>query len=114
MSIAAHAIAKARLALGLPAFFRRRITPDEGRAIVRQRLADREGLFLRLTDAAIFNNPLSPYLWLFKRSGIGRPDLQAMLARDGLEPTLAALRRADVSVSFEEFKGRVPIVRDGI
>ena len=57
MPVFAHAVAQARLALGLPAFFRQRITPDEGRLIVRRRLADREGLFLRLAGPAIFDNP---------------------------------------------------------
>jgi len=114
MPVFGHAAAQARLAMGLPAFFQRRISLEEGRRIVRRRLADRESLFLRLARPAIFDNPHSPYRWLFDRAGIGCPDLEAMLKRDGLEATLTALRRARVSVSFEEFKGRVPIVRDGV
>ncbi|MGZ4809377.1 MAG: hypothetical protein ACXV7D_08605 [Thermoanaerobaculia bacterium] len=110
----AEAVAEVRFALALPGFFRRRrISLDEARSMVRQRLADREGMFLRLATGGIFNNPRSPYLWLLRRAGISQLDLDVMLQRDGLEATLVALRAAGVYVTFEEFKGRKPIVRDG-
>lgn len=109
-----EAIAEARFALALPAFFRRRITIEEARLAVRQRLADREGLFLRMAKRAIFDHPASPYLWLFERAGIGLPDLETLLKRDGLDATLVFLRSAGVFVSFEEFKGRRAIIRDGV
>lgn len=103
----------ARFAFGLPSHLRRRITLDEARAIVADRLAHREENFLRLVDRAIWARPASPYRWLLARAGVEADDLRAMVARDGLEPALRALREAGAYVTFEEFKGSVPIVRDG-
>src|SRR5581483_3175983 len=40
-------------------------------------------------------------------------DVRALLRSRGLEATLLALRAAGVYVSFEEMKGRAPIVREG-
>lgn len=50
---------------------------------------------------------------LLQLVGYELADLQTMVRDRGLEPTLQALRDAGVYVSFEEFKGRQPIVRHG-
>jgi hypothetical protein len=113
MSSFSGIIAEARFAFALPRFFRRRVTLEDSRKIVARRLANRAGMFRTFVERSIFRNTASPYLWLFNRAGIGLKELDAMLALEGLEATLIRLRAAGVFVTFEEFKGRIPIVRDG-
>jgi hypothetical protein len=55
----------------------------------------------------------SPYLPLMKLAGCELGDLRSMVKAKGLEETLLELRRAGVYISFEEFKGRQPIERQG-
>jgi len=40
-------------------------------------------------------------------------DIENMVYEKGLEGTLTALREAGVYITFEEFKGREPMVRNG-
>jgi hypothetical protein len=104
----------ARVALGLPAFFRRRIRPDEARALVKERLAQREANFLRLLERGVYGHPGSPYLALLRWAGIEQGDLRGLVRERGVEGALRVLRDADVYVGFEEFKGRQPIERPGL
>lgn len=103
----------ARLAWGLPNFLHRRITLEETKEIVRQRLAQREDNFLRLVEKGIYGYPRSPYLPLLNLAQVELGDIRTMVRQKGLEDTLRALREAGVYVTFEEFKGRIPVVRDG-
>jgi hypothetical protein len=103
----------ARFAWGLRGFLRETITLEEAKAIVRRRMAEREANFLRLVEKGIFGYPRSPYLPLLKLAQVEQGDIQNMVRDKGLEDTLRALREAGVYVTFEEFKGREPIVRDG-
>jgi hypothetical protein len=103
----------ARFAWGLRSFLRETITLEEAEAIVRKRLAEREDNFLRLVEKGIFGYPRSPYLPLLKLAQVEPGDIQNMVRRKGLEDTLRALRRAGVYITFEEFRGRAPVVRDG-
>jgi hypothetical protein len=103
----------ARFASGLRGFLRHTITLEEARAIVQQRLAEREANFLRLVEKGIFGYPRSPYLPLLRLAQVELGDIQDMVQRRGLEDTLRALREAGVYVTFEELKGREPMVRDG-
>jgi hypothetical protein len=103
----------ARFAWGLRGFLREAITLEEAEAIVRKRLAEREDNFLRLVEKGIFGYARSPYLPLLKLAQVELGDIQDMVRRKGLEDTLRALREAGVYVTFEEYKGREPMVRDG-
>jgi hypothetical protein len=103
----------ARFASGLRSFLRETITLEQARAIVRRRLEEREANFLRVVERGIYGYPRSPYLPLLKLAGCELGDLRQMVRDTGLEATLLALREAGVYVSFEEFKGRQPIVREG-
>ncbi len=102
-----------RFAWGLRSFLRHRITLEEAKAIVQKRMAEREDNFLRLVRKGIFDYPKSPYLPLLKLAGCEMGDIEHMVRDRGLEGALLALREAGVYVSFEEFKGREPIVRKG-
>jgi hypothetical protein len=103
----------ARFAWGLRGFLRETITLEEAKAIVRRRMAEREANFLRLVEKGIFGYPRSPYLPLLKLAQVEFGDIQNMVRDKGLEDTLRALRGVGVYVTFEEFKGREPIVRQG-
>jgi hypothetical protein len=81
--------------------------------IVRQRLEHREENFLRIVERGIYGYARSPYLPLLRLARCELGDIKQMVRDRGLESTLCALRAAGVYVTFEEFKGRVPIVRDG-
>jgi hypothetical protein len=104
----------ARFALGYPAFLRFRITPEQARAELRQRLTRRSESFLGLVEKGVFGHPGSPYRRLFGLAGCELGDLRQAVRSQGLEPALLGLRKAGVYVSYEEFKGRVPIVRGGV
>jgi hypothetical protein len=102
-----------RLAFGLHGFLRRRMTLEAARDIVRQRIATRDDRFLRIVERGIYGHPKSPYLPLLRMARCELGDVRQMVRDRGLDATLCALRAAGVYVTFEEFKGRVPIVRDG-
>jgi hypothetical protein len=103
----------ARFAGGLPGFFRRKLTLEQAREIVMTRLAQREESFLRIVERGIFGHSRSPYLRLLQMAGCEMGDIRASVRLHGLEATLRKLRDAGVALTFEEFKGRQPIVRNG-
>jgi len=104
----------ARFAVGLPAHLRRRVTLEESRAEVERRLANREESFLRWLARGVYGHPGSPYRPLLAQAGCELGDLEARVRSRGLEATLEELRDAGVYVSYEEFKGRQPIVRGAL
>jgi hypothetical protein len=104
----------ARFSWALPGFLRHVTTLDEARAVIRRRLDEREDAFLRLLERGVFGHPRSPYRALMRHAGCEFADAREMVRRRGLEQTLAALRAAGVYVTFEEFKGRTPIIRKGL
>jgi hypothetical protein len=85
----------------------------EARSILQRRLQEREANFLRSAKHGIFENPGNPYLALLDLAGCEWGDLERMVHDRGLEDTLRLLRSSGVYVSFEEFKGQRPIVRNG-
>jgi hypothetical protein len=102
-----------RFLWGLRDFLRHTITLEEAREIVRRRMAQREANFLRLLERGIFGYSRSPYLPLLKLAQFDLGEIKKMVGERGLEGTLKALRGAGVYITFEEFKGRAPIVRHG-
>ncbi|MGQ9682401.1 MAG: hypothetical protein ACUVX9_07690 [Anaerolineae bacterium] len=113
MGLVADALGFARFAWELPAFLRYPLSLEDSREIVRRRLAERESNFLQVVERCVFGHARSPYLPLFELAQVELGDIRDMVQRQGLESTLRELRRAGVYVTFEEFKGREPIVRHG-
>ena len=107
------ALAYLRFMRGLRGAFKERLTLAEAQDILRASLTNREERFLAFAEKHVYGNPRSPYLPMLQIAGCEFGDLREMVRQKGLEPTLLALREADVYVSFEEFKGREPIVRQG-
>jgi hypothetical protein len=87
------------------------VTAEAAVARIREDMRRRDERFLLKVERAVFANPSSPYLELFRAAGCTLDDLRALVARDGIEGALHALYTAGVYVTFEEFKGRRPIVR---
>jgi phenylacetate-coenzyme A ligase PaaK-like adenylate-forming protein len=114
MGILAETWMVGRFARDLPAYLRQRLTIEEARAIVRRRVAERDTNFLTLMERSVYGWPRSPWLVLLRRARCELGDLRAMVRDRGLEPTLHALRDAGVTVSFEQFKGMEPVVRDDL
>jgi hypothetical protein len=100
-----------RLASGLRPFLGRPLTRSAVFDRFRRQVEERETAFLSLLDRAVWTNPGSPYRLLFEWAGIGRGDVESSLRRRGVEATLHALCDAGVFVTFDEFKGRRPMVR---
>jgi hypothetical protein len=98
---------------GLRGYLRDTITLEDARKTVQERLGNREVNFLVWVEKGIYGNARSPYLSMLRLAGCEFGDLKEMVQARGLESTLLALRDAGVHVSFEEYKGREPIVRDG-
>ena len=103
----------ARFLRHLPGFVRAPITVEQARAAVERRLAEREAALLRFARGALLAAPRSPYPRLMRLAGCEPGDLDALVRDRGLEGALAELRAAGVYFTFEEFKGRAPVVRHG-
>lgn len=103
----------ARFGARLQWFFRQRLTPAQAQEIVQRRLEQRSENFLRLMERGVYGHATSPYRALLRHAGCEREDLRRCVQTAGPEAALRQLRDAGVYVTFEEFKGRVPLVRDG-
>lgn len=106
-----EARAMARLARDLPSFLRHPLGPDEAARRIRHRLETRGQRFLALAQRAIFSEPRSPYRRLLANAGCEAGDLGGLVEREGLEGALTGLARQGVYLTFDEFKGRSPVVR---
>jgi hypothetical protein len=71
----------------------------------------REAALVDKLRAAVFSNPRSPYLALFRNAGCTLDDARDVIERDGVEAALERFREAGIYVSFEELKGRTAVVR---
>jgi hypothetical protein len=99
---------------GLRSFLVDEYSLDRALREVRAGLEKRDSNFLSMVEATIYNHPNSPYRPLLRKAGCELGDLAAGVRTNGLESTLVQLRREGVYVSFDEFKGRAPIVRGDI
>ena len=102
-----------RFAAGLPAFLRNTISVDEAKVIVKQGMQEREDNFLALVRRGILSKPDSPYAKLLRLAQCDYGDLEREVRKKGLSSALRSLRQAGVYITFEELKGREPIVRHG-
>lgn len=98
---------------GLPAFLNQRITLDDARRVIHRRMADRAANLLQTLEHAVFTNPRNPYARMLHLARCEPGDVRGLIEREGVEAALVALRAAGVGLTFEEFKGTGPIVRQG-
>lgn len=113
MGLFGDAVMYGRFALGLRGYLRSSISVQEAEAIIRRRMERRVESFLSILKKGFFGNPRSPYQGLLKLAGCEFGDVERDVRAKGLEQALHALYEAGVYVTFEEFKGRSPIVRHG-
>jgi hypothetical protein len=106
--------ASIRLLAGLRRFLRRPMSFEEARAVVARRLETREEAFFELVRTGVYESPSSPYGPLLRHARCEFGDLVEGVRRNGIEAELRRLADAGVHVSFEEYRGRQPLVRDGI
>jgi hypothetical protein len=111
--LASRLLMYAGFATGLPAFLRHRVTPEGARKIIADRLRRREDNFLSLVRLAVFTRPESPYNFIMHEARCEAGDIESLVRKDGLDASLAALERGGIAVTFDEFKARTPIVRNG-
>lgn len=104
----------ARFARRLPAFLGHTLDPTGARALIAAQLAQRDAVFLRMLERAVFARPASVYARLLAHAGVVLADVVRLVERDGLEEALAALRAAGVWVSLEELKGRRALRRGSL
>jgi len=89
------------------------LTPERAYALVRQRMAERQDEFLRTLEQAVFGFPASPYRPLLQAAGYDLTRVRALVRSEGVEGALRRLCDAGVYVAIEEFKGLMPVRRDG-
>jgi len=102
-----------RFLSGLRPYLRSPITLQQARASIAGRLAARDATLLRIAERGFFGHAQSPYRELLDIAGCEYGDFRALVADRGIEGALGALRDAGVYFTFEEFKGRQPVVRGG-
>jgi len=100
-----------RFAFGLRRFLGEPATAERGRALIQQRLRDRNSDFLALVKGAVYSSGRGPYVPLLRMAGCEYADLERMVRSHGIEPTLERLRAEGVYITIDEFKCRYPIVR---
>lgn len=107
-----------RFLSGFRKFNKIRMQPDEAivlaRSFIKERMAGREDNFLKLVEKGIFQYSRSPYLKLLQPKKISFPDIKSWVSKDGIEASLRTLEREGIYFSVDEFKGRVPVKRNGM
>jgi hypothetical protein len=104
----------ARFPFDLHRHVHHRVTLGEANRIIHERMERREEAFLQIVERSIYGYSRSPYLPLLRMAGCALSDLRALVKQKGLECALRDLRTEGVYITFEEFKGRKPIVRRGV
>jgi hypothetical protein len=104
----------ARVLGSLPGFLRTPLSPEQCRAELASRLANRESRFLRQLDRWVFPRSAHPYARLLAHAGYDRPEVFRLLEAEGLEGALSVLLRSGVFLTCDEFKGRIPVCRGSL
>jgi hypothetical protein len=106
-----------RFVEGFRRFAKQRMTPEEAitlaKSSIKKRVAARDENFLNFVEKGIFQYSSSPYLKLLEPKKIHFDDLKKWVAKDGIEGSLRTLESEGVYFTVDEFKGKVPVVRNG-
>lgn len=100
-----------RFASGVKRFVAESISIENARETILRGMQMRKSALLQKIELAVFANPRSPYLKLFRAAGCEIGDVRALIRREGVEHTLHKLHQSGIYVTFDEFKGRTPAVR---
>jgi hypothetical protein len=103
---------------GLRKFNQGRMQPEEAvataRTLIQKRVASREENFLKLIEKGVFGYRRSPYLQLLEPRKIKFSDLESWVSKSGIEGSLERLQSEGVYFTVDEFKGKVPVQRNGV
>jgi hypothetical protein len=113
MSLLTELLMYRRFLTGLPRFLHASVSVEEAGAAVRRRLDRREERLLRMAEIGFFGYSRSPYHPLFRLAGCELGDFRALVLENGVDGALRVLRESGVYFTFEEVKGREPVVRAG-
>lgn len=97
----------------VPVYVRNPLSLEWAIADQKAQLQSREKRFMKMVKEEVFDNPSSPYLFLFQQAGCEAADVADLLRNKGLDQTLEELSDAGVYITFDQFKGRAPIERNG-
>ena len=100
-----------RLARGLRPFASSVLSPEMCDDLVRERMRTRELRLISLLDRTVFSNPRSPYSKLMNLAGAEAEDIRKLISGEGVEAAMTVVSHNGIRVSWEEFKGREPVVR---
>jgi hypothetical protein len=107
-----------RFVEGFRRFAKQRMTPDEAIALakssIKKRVVSRDENFLNFVEKGVFQYDRSPYLKLLEPKKIHFNDLKGWVAKDGIEGSLRTLANEGIYFTVDEFKGKVPVVRNGV
>lgn len=95
----------------LPLYLLRRLSPDQVRARIAERLQSRNERFLNRLRNDVYSHPEGVYYALLRHAGCEYGDIAAEVHANGIESALRMLFRAGVWISVDEFKGRKPVIR---
>ena len=101
-------------ALQLRKFVNHPVSESELHQTIQQQFDCREENFLRNLKVNIYDYPKSPYLALLNNANLTFDDIKRRVIQQGLEATLEELYCENIYITFEEFKGRKPIIRNGV
>ncbi len=104
----------ATYARGLRRFLGEALGEGECERLLVEQLHGRDEAFLRLLERSVFAQPQSPYRRLLARVGLEFREVARLVRERGVEAALEELHDRGVYVTLDEFKGRVPIEREGL
>src|SRR5581483_5969536 len=78
----------ARFPFALRRFLRHRLTLEQAKQIICERMEHREENFCKTLEKSVYAHPSSPYLALLKRAGCELGDVRELVKRKGLEAAL--------------------------
>ncbi len=113
LSLVDQALTYARFLSGFPRYLGHTLTLPEAQAAIRTRLGRREENLIAMAGRLVFGYEHSPYRPLLDLAGCTFADFSALVRDRGVEGALRDLREAGVYFTFEEYKGRAPVVRHG-
>jgi hypothetical protein len=99
------------IVFGLRRFLKDTITLEEARETIKVRMENREENFLRIVEKSVYGYKRSPYLKLLKLAGYDYSDVKNLVLNEGLDSALKTLKDEGIYVSYEESKGKKPIIR---
>jgi hypothetical protein len=100
-----------RLARDFRSFVAAPVSRAQAAETVKKQIGARNERFVAMLERSVFGHPRSPYRWLLKSAGCELEDIRGLVETETIEGALERLSEAGVYVTFDEFKGRTPLVR---